>query len=888
MKGMIKIMQFLGLNEIREKYLSFFENKQHLRLNSFPLIPHNDKSLLLINSGMAPLKPYFTGMQTPPKKRVTTCQKCIRTGDIENVGKTARHGTFFEMLGNFSFGDYFKREAIPWAWEFFTKVLEIPEERLYVSVYKDDDEAFDIWNKEVKIPAEKIFKMGKEDNFWEHGTGPCGPCSEIYYDKGEKYGCNSPNCTVGCDCDRYMEIWNLVFTQFDAKEDGTYDELKQKNIDTGMGLERIAAVMQNVDSIFDVDTVKAIRDEVCRISGKQYNSDYKTDVSIRVITDHIRSVTFMTADGILPSNEGRGYVLRRLLRRAARHGRLLGIKDRFLSELCGVVIANSKDAYPELEEKKDYIYKILTVEEERFYQTLDQGMEILQSKIKSLKENKGSNMLNGKDSFKLYDTYGFPFELMKEILDDEGLIMDEEEFHKEMERQKQRARNARETTDYTGGQAANIFNLFPVDMKSEFLGYDNLVIDSKLLSMIRNDKIVQSAETGDTVYAVFDKTVFYAEMGGQTGDKGYFSAGTAKGEITDCIKYGGNKFVHTLIVKEGKINVNDTIKLEVDKYKRMATCRNHTTTHLLQKALRDVLGSHVEQAGSFVSPSRLRFDFTHFEAVSHEDLKKIESIVNEKIFDSINVNIEEMPIEDAKKKGATALFGEKYSSVVRVVSIGDYSIELCGGTHLENTSQAGCFKILSESGVAAGVRRIEALTGRNVINFYDEGEYVINEIGALLKAGSKNIISKLKSVIDENKKLSKELESIKSKMSSSKANDIINHSIEINGVKAISALVDGTDMNGLRSMCDDIKEKIGNGVVMLASVSDGKVNFAAMATDDAVKKGINCGLIVKAAASAAGGGGGGRPAMAQAGGKNPEKAEYAVNAALDIMKQQLS
>ncbi len=880
-------MEKLGLNEIREKYLSFFESKEHLRMKSFSLVPNNDKSLLLINSGMAPLKPYFTGQQVPPRKRVTTCQKCIRTGDIENVGKTARHGTFFEMLGNFSFGDYFKNEVIPWAWEFFTEVLKIPAERLYVSVYQDDDEAFEIWNKKVGIPAERIFRMGKEDNFWEHGVGPCGPCSEIYYDKGEQYGCGSPDCTVGCDCDRYMEVWNLVFTQFCKEEDGTYSNLDHPNIDTGMGLERIATVMQNVNSIFDVDTIKAIRDAVCKTAGVEYGKNDKTDVSIRVITDHIRSVTFMVADGVLASNEGRGYVLRRLLRRAARHGKLLGINQKFLSELCKVVIENSKGAYPELEEKKDYIYKIITVEEERFYETLNQGMEILRDKIKSINEQNGKKIFSGAESFKLYDTYGFPIDLLKEILEEAGFEIDEQGFLKEMEEQKNRARAAREENTYMGAEET-VFHSLPADMSSTFTGYTTLTeTNSKILAIVANDAVSETATEGQNVTIIADKTPFYAEMGGQAGDNGIIKTNSCEIEITDCTKFGGNKILHTGVVKSGTIKVGEFAEFAVNSEKRLATARNHTTTHILQKALREVLGNHIEQAGSYVSSSRLRFDFTHFEAVSKEDLIKIEKIVNKKILDALDVTIEELPIEEAKKKGAMALFGEKYGDVVRVVSVGNYSVEFCGGTHLKNSAQAGSFKILSESGVAAGVRRIEALTGYGVLAHYEEMEFMFNNVRDSLKISGQNIASKITSILEENKALSKELEQLKAKMSLGHIDELLAKKEDVNGVSVVCAKIDGMDMNSLRTMGDRIKDKLQSGIIVLASPLDGKVSFVAMVTDDVVKKGANAGAIVKSAATTAGGGGGGRPNMAQAGGKDASKTDDALKSAMDTIKTQI-
>lgn len=879
-------MKNLGVNEIRKKYLDFFQEKGHLKMNSFSLVPQNDKSLLLINSGMAPLKPYFTGQQIPPNKRVTTCQKCIRTGDIENVGKTARHGTFFEMLGNFSFGDYFKEEAIPWAWEFFTKVLELPEDKLYVSVYQDDDEAFEIWNKKVGIPENKIVRLGKEDNFWEHGTGPCGPCSEIYFDKGEQYGCDNPNCYVGCDCDRYMEIWNLVFTQFNREEDGTYSNLANPNIDTGMGLERIATVMQGVNSIFDVDTVKAIRDKVCELSNLKYGEDSKKDISIRVITDHIRSVTFMTADGVLPSNEGRGYVLRRLLRRAARHGKILGINDLFLANLSKIVIETSKDAYPELEEKKEYIYKILTVEEERFYATIDTGMELLKQKINELKASNDS-ILKGENAFKLYDTYGFPFELMKEILEEENMSVDEEAFLKEMENQKNKARSAREEDTYMGAEETIFHKLDPA-MKSEFLGYTNSSIEnSKVLAIVCNDNIVDSAKENDKVVIVVDKTPFYAEMGGQVGDKGTIENENVLIEINDTTNFGGNKILHHGVVKKGEIKVNDTVVLKIDEEDRMSIARNHTATHILHKALKEVLGSHIEQAGSLVSKNRLRFDFTHFEALTKEELSKIEKIVNTHILKGLDVSIKETDIETAKKEGATALFGEKYGDVVRVINIGGYSIELCGGTHLKNSAQIGSFKIVSESGVAAGVRRIEAVTGFGALNYYEEREYLIRNVFEILKANNKNVVDKSISLIEENKKLLKEIESLKSKLSSGLLDEILEQKQNINGIDILLAKVSNIDMDTLRNMGDKIKEKLTDYAILLASDNNGKVNFISMCSDSAIKANIKAGDIVKTAATICGGGGGGRPNMAQAGGKDATKIDEAIKSTLDFIKEKM-
>ncbi len=879
-------MKNLGVNEIRKKYLDFFQEKGHLKMNSFSLVPQNDKSLLLINSGMAPLKPFFTGQQIPPNKRVTTCQKCIRTGDIENVGKTARHGTFFEMLGNFSFGDYFKEEAIPWAWEFFTKVLQLPEDRLYVSVYQDDDEAFEIWNKKVGIPEKKIVRLGKEDNFWEHGTGPCGPCSEIYFDKGEQYGCDNPNCYVGCDCDRYMEIWNLVFTQFNREEDGTYSNLANPNIDTGMGLERIATVMQGVNSIFDVDTIKAIRDKVCELSNTKYGEDKKKDISIRVITDHIRSVTFMTADGVLPSNEGRGYVLRRLLRRAARHGKILGINDLFLTDLSKIVIETSKDAYPELEEKKDYINKILTVEEERFYATIDTGMELLKQKISELKSS-NTKKLKGEDAFKLYDTYGFPFDLMKEILEEENMTIDEESFLKEMENQKNKARSAREEDTYMGAEETIFHKLDPA-MKSEFLGYDNNNLkDSKVLAIVCEENIVDTAKEGDKIVIVVDKTPFYAEMGGQVGDKGTIQNDNVLIEISDCTNFGGNKILHHGIVKKGQVRVNDSVILKIDEDERLSIARNHTATHILHKALKEILGNHIEQAGSLVSKNRLRFDFTHFEALTKEDLSKIEKAVNSHILKGLDVCIKETDIETAKREGATALFGEKYGDIVRVINIGGYSIELCGGTHLKNSAQIGSFKIVSESGVAAGVRRIEAVTGFGALDFYEERENTILNICENLKANPKNVVAKSLSITEENRKLLKEIESLKSKLSSGLLDEILNQKETINGIDILLTKVSNMDMDTLRNMGDKIKEKLSDYAILLASDNDGKVNFIAMCSDSVIKANIKAGDIVKTAATICGGGGGGRPNMAQAGGKDPSKIDEAIKCTLDFIKEKL-
>ncbi len=874
-------MKKLGVNEIREKFLRFFEEKDHLRLQSFSIIPHNDNSLLLINSGMAPLKPYFTGQEVPPRKRVTTCQKCIRTGDIENVGKTARHGTFFEMLGDFSFGDYFKNEIIPWSWEFVTEVLEIPKEKLHVTVYLDDDESYDIWHKVVGLPENRITRLGKEDNFWEHGLGPCGPCTEIYYDRGEEYGCNSPTCGVGCDCDRYMEFWNLVLTQFDKKEDGSYELLEQKNVDTGMGLERMATIMQGVDSIFDIDTVQNIIKRVCEIAGVEYGKDKKTDISVRVITDHIRSVTVMTADGVLPSNEGRGYVLRRLLRRAARHGKLLGIKGEFLAELSKTVIENSGDAYPELVDKKDHIFKILTLEENSFYKTIDKGMELLKADIEEMKKA-GEKVMSGEKSFRLYDTYGFPIDLTKEILEEEGFSLDEAAFEKEMKQQKERARAARGESTFMGADE-NVYHQLDVAMKTAFAGYDVKEVNTKVLALVANDAVAKTATAGDSVSIFLENTPFYAESGGQVGDKGIIQTEIGKVEITDCIKVVGGKIAHIGIVTEGSISVGDTVCAKIDFQIRMATSRNHSATHLLQKALRTVLGTHVEQAGSYVSAERLRFDFTHFAALTEQEIKEVESIVNQKIFESLPVTISEKSIEDARKMGAMALFGEKYGEIVRVVKMGDFSIELCGGAHLSNTAQVGSFKIISESGIAAGVRRIEALTGTELLKYYQAQEEQIKNICKIVKANTDTVVHKVEQMVAEQKETAKEMEKLKAKLAGSAVEEILSRKEEINGISVICANIKEADGNALKTMGDQLKVKLGSGVIILASGKENKVNLLVMATDDVVKKGVHAGNIVKAAAACCGGGGGGRPNMAQAGGKDVSKIEEALQKAKSLL-----
>lgn len=878
-------MQQYGVNELRKMFLDFFESKEHLVMKSFSLVPNNDKSLLLINSGMAPLKPYFTGQEIPPRKRVTTCQKCIRTGDIENVGKTARHGTFFEMLGNFSFGDYFKREAIHWSWEFLTEVVGLDPDRLYPSVYVDDQEAFDIWNKEMGIAPERIFKFGKEDNFWEHGSGPCGPCSEIYYDRGEKYGCGSPDCTVGCECDRYMEIWNNVFTQFDNDGNGNYEELEQKNIDTGMGLERLASVVQDVDSIFDVDTIKALRDKVCEFAGVEYKADEDKDVSIRLITDHIRSATFMISDGIMPTNEGRGYVLRRLIRRAARHGRLLGIDGKFLAKLSATVIEGSKDGYPELEEKKEFIFKVLTQEEDKFNKTIDQGLSILASMQDEMKAN-GKTVLSGEDAFKLYDTYGFPLDLTKEILEEAGYTIDEEGFKASMEEQRVKARNAREVTNYMGADAT-VYDEIDAAVTSEFVGYDRLTHISNITVLTTESEIVEAISEGQKGTIFVDETPFYATMGGQEGDKGVISTVNGEFTVTDTIKLLGGKIGHVGKVTKGMFEVGDSVTLEVASKERANTCKNHSATHLLQKALKTVLGSHVEQKGSLVTPDRLRFDFAHFSAMTAEELEKVEAIVNEEIAKNLPVVTEVMNIEQAKATGAMALFGEKYEEDVRVVSMGDFSKELCGGTHVSNTGNITTFKIVSEAGVAAGVRRIEALTGDGVFCYYKEVEKELAEAAKAAKSTPANLKEKIEHMQAEMKALQSEIESLKSKAAKDALGDVMNQVQEVNGVKLLATAVEDVDMNGLRELGDQLKEKVGDGVVVIASSANGKVNLIAMATDAAMAKGAHAGNLIKGIAALVGGGGGGRPNMAQAGGKNPAGIPDAIAKAAEVLAEQI-
>ena len=878
-------MKKYGVNELRKMFLEFFEGKEHLALKSFSLIPNNDKSLLLINSGMAPLKPYFTGAEIPPRKRVTTCQKCIRTGDIENVGKTARHGTFFEMLGNFSFGDYFKREAIHWTWEFLTEVVGLDKDRLYPSVYQDDDEAFEIWNKEIGIPADRIFRFGKEDNFWEHGAGPCGPCSEVYYDRGEKYGCGEPGCTVGCECDRYMEIWNDVFTQFDNDGNGNYTELEHKNIDTGMGLERLAVAVQDVDSIFDVDTVCALREKVSEITKHPYHVNEQDDVSIRLITDHIRSATFMISDGIMPTNEGRGYVLRRLIRRAARHGRLLGVEGTFLAQLSATVIEGSKDGYPELEEKKEFIFNVLTQEENQFNKTIDQGLRILADMEENMKAQ-GKEKLDGQDAFKLYDTYGFPLDLTKEILEEKGYGIDEEGFQAAMQKQREQARNARAVTNYMGADAT-VYDEIDPSVTTEFVGYDNLTFTSKVTVETTETEIVDALMEGQNGTIFVEQTPFYATMGGQEGDTGVIRTENGLFRVTGTIKLLGGKFGHVGHMESGMIKTGDIVTLEVAADERKDTAKNHSATHLLQKALKTVLGSHVEQKGSLVAPGRLRFDFAHFQAMTQEEIAEVENLVNQEIQESLPVVTDIMDLEEAKKTGAMALFGEKYEEKVRVVSMGDFSRELCGGTHVSNTGEITLFKIVSEAGISAGVRRIEALTGTHVLDYYKKMEEELTEASRLVKATPAELLEKLNHLLAENKALHSENESLKSKMAQNSLGDVMDKVVEIKGVKLLAAKLDDVDMNGLRDLGDQLKEKLGDGVVILSSVKDGKVSLLAMATDAAMKAGAHAGNLVKALAKEVGGGGGGRPNMAQAGGKDPSKLDAAMAKAGELLEGQL-
>ena len=878
-------MQKYGVNELRRMFLEFFESKDHLAMKSFSLVPHNDNSLLLINAGMAPLKPYFTGQEIPPRRRVCTCQKCIRTGDIENIGKTARHGTFFEMLGNFSFGDYFKTESLHWSWEFLTQVVGLDPDRLYPSIYLDDEEAFKIWNEEIGVPAERIFRFGREDNFWEHGAGPCGPCSEIYYDRGEKYGCGKPDCTVGCECDRYIEVWNNVFSQFENDGHGNYTELAQKNIDTGMGLERLAVVVQDVDSLFTIDTNKALLDRVCQLAGKEYQKDYETDVSLRIVTDHIKSCTFMISDGIMPSNEGRGYVLRRLLRRAARHGRKMGIEGKFLANLSDTVIALSKDGYPELEEKKVMIFKVLTEEEDKFNKTIDQGLAILSDMEEEMKKG-GSDTLSGADAFKLYDTYGFPLDLTKEILEEKSFQVDEEGFAACMKEQKEKARKARKATNYMGADVTVYQSIDPA-VTTKFVGYDRLVHDSAITVLTTEGEIVEALTDGQRGTILVEETPFYGTMGGQQADTGVIVSENGEFTVEDTIHLQGGKVGHVGVMTKGMFKTGDTVTLKVDEENRALTARNHSATHLLHKALRTVLGDHVEQAGSLVTRDRLRFDFTHFSAMTPEEIRRVEEIVNKEIHAGLSVVTDEMSLEDAKKTGAMALFGEKYGETVRVVRMGDFSTELCGGTHVANTSSISSFKILSEAGIAAGVRRIEALTSDGLMAYYAETEKELHEAAAAAKTTPDALTAKIEAMLEEIKALHSENEKLRSKLAKEAMGDVMDQVQEVKGVKVLAVRADGVDMNGLRNLGDQLKEKLGEGVIVIASVLDGKVNLMATATDGAQKAGAHAGNLIKAIAGLVGGGGGGRPNMAQAGGKNPAGVDEALAKVAETVESQV-
>ncbi len=894
-------MEKYGVNQLRRMFLDFFESQGHLKMKSFSLIPHNDNSLLIINSGMAPLKPYFTGQEIPPRRRVTTCQKCVRTGDIENVGHTARHLTFFEMLGNFSFGDYFKHESLKWSWQFLTEVVGLEKDRLYPSVYYEDDEAIKIWTDEIGVPADRITKFyrdeeGKCDNFWEHGAGPCGPCSEIYYDRGIKYGCGKPDCKVGCECDRFIEVWNNVFTQFDGDGKGNYTELKQKNIDTGMGLERLAVVVQDVDSVFDIDTMKAIRDKVCEMAGAVYQTDDKKDISIRLITDHIRSATFMISDGITPSNMGRGYVLRRIIRRAARHGRLLGIDGVFLAKLAETVIEGSKDGYPELEEKRDFILNNLRQEENQFARTIDQGLSLLAEMEEKMKAE-GRTVLDGNDAFRLYDTYGFPVDLTSEILEEKGFGMDKEGFDAAMKEQKDRARAARKTTTYMGADAT-VYEELDASLNTEFIGYDRLECEARIVALAKLADADNDAESKDEICDVLtdgmrgavisDQTCFYGTMGGQQGDKGIINTKDGSFKVLDTIHVAGSKIAHIGVVERGMIRSGVSAEFKVDANLRNRTCQNHSATHLMQKALRDVLGAHVEQKGSSQDPERTRFDFSHFQPMTDEEIAKVEQLVNEKISENLPVVTKLMSLEEARKTGAMALFGEKYGNEVRVVDMGGYSVELCGGTHVSSTGSIGAFKILSEAGIASGVRRIEAITGNAVFAYYREMENKLKAAAEMLKTRPADICDRIGTVLKENKELASEVASLKSKAAGDALGNVADDVKEAAGIKYVIKAVDGVDMNALRELGDKIKDGQGCGVVVLGSVVEGKVNLIAMASDEAVKKGAHAGNLIKAIAALVGGGGGGKPNMAQAGGKNPAGMADALAAADEAVSKQLN
>ena len=878
-------MQRMGLNELRKEFLKFFKGKEHLVLPSASLVPQNDPSLLIINSGMAPLKSYFMGIEKPPKKRIATCQKCIRTPDIENVGKTSRHGTFFEMLGNFSFGDYFKEEAIPWAWEFLTKTLSVPPDKLWISVYLEDDEAYKIWNQAIGVPAKRIVRLNKEDNFWEIGTGPCGPCSEIYFDRGENKGCGKSECRPGCDCDRFVEIWNLVFTQFNKDEKGNYTKLKNPNIDTGMGLERLACMMQDANNLFEVDTVRNILNYICKIAGIKYGENEKKDISIRVITDHIRSTTMMVSDGIIPSNEGRGYVLRRLLRRAARHGRLLGIDGLFLYGVSKIVINESKEAYPKLGEKANNICEIIRTEEENFEKTVDNGLAILNEYINKAK-NDGQKILSGEDVFELHGTYGFPFDLTREIAEEQGISIDEEGFLKNMKRHQEIAREAHKAGTNKGWDNSIVSKLED-STGTEFIGYSHLESYSVVTAIIKNNEIVEKADDGDEIIFLLDKTPFYGESGGQIGDKGILEGDNLKVIVEDCKKTNDGRYLHQGRVEKGSIKKGLTVNAKVDVVRRLSIARNHTATHLLQKAIRNVLGDHVAQAGSLVEPSRLRFDFNHYSQVLKDELIAIEKEVNEKILAAVPVVSREMSIDEAKKLGATALFGEKYGDVVRVISVEDYSIELCGGTHVSNSSQISLFKITGESGIAAGVRRIEAITGKAAIEYFNEKEKIIEKTAAVLKSSPTNILKRAEALVMHLKNMEDEVGALRNRLAGGMTQDVLSNVSEIEGIKYVTARFDNFDIEGLRNAGDRLKSKIESGVVILASSYKGKASFIVMASDDVVKKGIHAGKIIKEVAKIAGGGGGGRPDIAQAGAVGVEKINEALEAVPEILKMQV-
>ena len=884
-------MQWTGLNELREKYLTFFEGKGHLRLGSFPLVPKDDPSLLLINSGMAPMKKWFLGQEEPPRHRVTTCQKCIRTPDIERVGITARHGTFFEMLGNFSFQDYFKEEVIPWAWEFLTSEewMAIPKDKLYISVYLDDDEAYDIWTQKVGIAPDHMVRMGKEDNFWEHGSGPCGPCSEIYFDRGIEYGCGKPTCGPGCDCDRFMEIWNLVFSQFDSDGKGHYERLPRPNIDTGMGLERLACVMQGVGNLFEVDTVQSVLHHVEHIAGKTYGQNEKTDISIRVITDHIRSCTFMVSDGILPSNEGRGYVLRRLLRRAARHGRMLGIDRPFLTELVDTVIASSEQGYPELREHEAYIKKVIGTEEERFGRTIDAGLNILNNMIDKL-EAAGLKTLSGAEAFKLNDTFGFPLDLTREIVAEAGLTVDEDAFHAEMTKQRERARAERLAKDISGW-AGDLFGTLDAE-PTVFDGYNTLSERAKVVALSEGEELADAVATDleqkDDVLVVLDRTPFYAEMGGQVADQGYLVSGDAKLRVNQVKKTPKGYFVHTCTLLEGNIKVGDEVTASVDEARRMSICRNHTATHLLQAALREVLGDHVHQAGSYQDDKITHFDFTHFSAVTPEELKEVERRVNDKIFAALPVEIRNMPIDEAKKLGAMALFGEKYGEIVRVVDVCGWSTEFCGGTHVKNTAQIGCFRILSESSVAAGIRRIEATTGYGVLRLMDGYQEELVQTARTMKVGNlHDLPGRAAAVMAELKEANKQLDIAKAEIASAKIDGLFDAAEDVDGVRIVTAFFSGTGSDALRSMCDKIRDKAPNVVAALIGSDAGKTTLAVSVSKNAQARGLKAGILVKQIAAIAGGNGGGKPDFAMAGIRDTTKIDEALNAVAGIVKAEL-